>query len=118
MLEQKTGEPFHESRLLARARIKISGGKHRENPSCRPWLCRRATDRVEHALNDQGAVGDLSRIRAMIKLLGMVNAASPFTAHSKIIDGCSAVRISLSTLSAMQDGAPGQPWACCHFRMA
>lgn len=25
----------------------------------------------------------------MIKLLGMVNAASPFTAHSKIIDGCS-----------------------------
>lgn len=27
-------------------------------------------------------------------------------------------KLSLSTLSAMRDGAPGQPWACAHFRIA
>jgi len=35
------------------------------------------------------ALGDLSRISAVVKLLGMVNADPGFTAHPKVINGCS-----------------------------
>jgi enamine deaminase RidA (YjgF/YER057c/UK114 family) len=35
------------------------------------------------------AVGELSRISAVVKLLGMVNAEPDFTAHPKVINGCS-----------------------------
>lgn len=35
------------------------------------------------------ATGDLSRVRRVVKLLGMVNATPDFAAHPKVINGCS-----------------------------
>jgi len=35
------------------------------------------------------ALGDLSRIEAVVKLLGLVNATPDFTDHPKVINGCS-----------------------------
>lgn len=37
----------------------------------------------------KSAVGELSRIRAVIKLFGLVNAVEGFSQHSQVIDGCS-----------------------------
>lgn len=37
----------------------------------------------------KAALGDLSRIEAVVKLLGMVNATPDFTDHPKVINGCS-----------------------------
>lgn len=34
-------------------------------------------------------LGDLGRIRAVVKLLGMVNAARGYAEHPRVIDGCS-----------------------------
>lgn len=35
------------------------------------------------------ALGDLGRVKRVIKVLGMVNAAPDFTDHPRVIDGCS-----------------------------
>lgn len=35
------------------------------------------------------ALGDLSRVRRVVKVLGMVNAAPTFADHPKVINGCS-----------------------------
>lgn len=35
------------------------------------------------------AVGDLSRVRRIIRVFGMVNATEDFTAHPSVINGCS-----------------------------
>lgn len=35
------------------------------------------------------ALGNLSRVRRVVKLLGMVNAAPDFAGHPAVIDGCS-----------------------------
>lgn len=35
------------------------------------------------------AVGELSRISAVVKLFGMVNAEPDFAAHPQVINGCS-----------------------------
>ena len=35
------------------------------------------------------ALGDLSRVKQVVKVLGMVNAAPDFTAHTEVINGCS-----------------------------
>lgn len=37
----------------------------------------------------QDALGDLSRVRRVVKLLGMVNAAPDFADHPLVINGCS-----------------------------
>ena len=37
----------------------------------------------------KAAIGNLSRIEAVIKLLGMVNAEPDFADHPKVINGCS-----------------------------
>ena len=37
----------------------------------------------------KAALGDLSRIEAVVKLLGMVNAEPDFGDHPKVINGCS-----------------------------
>jgi enamine deaminase RidA (YjgF/YER057c/UK114 family) len=37
----------------------------------------------------KAALGELSRIRAVVKLLGMVNAEPDFADHPKVINGCS-----------------------------
>jgi enamine deaminase RidA (YjgF/YER057c/UK114 family) len=34
-------------------------------------------------------LGDLSRVKRIVKLLGMVNATSDFTDHPRVINGCS-----------------------------
>ena len=37
----------------------------------------------------KAATGDLSRVEAVVKLLGMVNAEPDFSDHPKVINGCS-----------------------------
>jgi enamine deaminase RidA (YjgF/YER057c/UK114 family) len=37
----------------------------------------------------KAALGELSRIEAVVKLLGMVNAEAEFSDHPKVINGCS-----------------------------
>ncbi len=41
------------------------------------------------------AIGDLSKVRRVIKLLGMVNAVPDFEAHPKVINGCSDLLIEV-----------------------
>jgi enamine deaminase RidA (YjgF/YER057c/UK114 family) len=41
------------------------------------------------------ALGELHRVRAVVKLLGMVNAEPTFTEHFKVIDGCSALLVDV-----------------------
>jgi enamine deaminase RidA (YjgF/YER057c/UK114 family) len=43
----------------------------------------------------KAAIGELSRIEAVIKLLGMVNAEPDFGAHPKVINGCSDVFVEV-----------------------
>ncbi|MEM7407213.1 MAG: RidA family protein [Pseudomonadota bacterium] len=37
----------------------------------------------------QAELGDLNRVKRIVKVLGMVNAAPDFGAHPKVINGCS-----------------------------
>lgn len=37
----------------------------------------------------EDALGDLSRVRRIVKLLGMINATPDFTGHPQVINGCS-----------------------------
>lgn len=41
------------------------------------------------------AVGELSRIEAVVRIIGMVNAEPTFTQHPKIIDGCSNLLVDV-----------------------
>lgn len=43
----------------------------------------------------QAALGDLSRVRRIVKLLGMVNATADFQDHPQVINGCSDLLISV-----------------------
>jgi enamine deaminase RidA (YjgF/YER057c/UK114 family) len=43
----------------------------------------------------KAAVGDLDRVEAVVKLLGMVNAAPDFTDHPKVINGCSDLLVEV-----------------------
>jgi enamine deaminase RidA (YjgF/YER057c/UK114 family) len=43
----------------------------------------------------KAAVGDLSRIEAVVKLLGMVNAEPDFADHPKVINGCSDLLVEV-----------------------
>lgn len=40
-------------------------------------------------------LGSLTRVRRIVKLLGMVNAAPGFTEHPKVINGCSDLMIAV-----------------------
>jgi len=40
------------------------------------------------------SVGELDAVEAILKVLGMVNADPAFTAHPKVIDGCSDVLVT------------------------
>ena len=42
----------------------------------------------------KSALGELSRITAVIKLFGMVNAEPDFTDHPKVINGCSDLLVA------------------------
>ena len=43
----------------------------------------------------KSAVGELSRIEAVVKLLGMVNAEPDFADHPKVINGCSDLFVEM-----------------------
>ena len=43
----------------------------------------------------KAALGDLSRIEAVVKLLGMVNAEPDFSDHPKVINGCSDLMVDV-----------------------
>lgn len=43
----------------------------------------------------QDALGDLSRVKRVVKLLGMVNATPDFTEHPKVINGCSDLMVAV-----------------------
>jgi enamine deaminase RidA (YjgF/YER057c/UK114 family) len=43
----------------------------------------------------QDAVGDLHRVRRIVKVLGMVNADPHFFAHPQVINGCSDLLVNL-----------------------
>ncbi|MCW5223064.1 RidA family protein [Verminephrobacter aporrectodeae] len=45
------------------------------------------------------ALGDLRRVRRVVKLLGMVNAAPDFDSHHKVINGCSDLFVEVFGLS-------------------
>ncbi len=41
------------------------------------------------------ALGDLGRVRRMVKLFGMVNAVPDFTDHPQVINGCSDLMVQV-----------------------
>nr|WP_255616640.1 RidA family protein [Microvirga puerhi] len=41
------------------------------------------------------ALGDLRRVKRVVKLLGMVNAAADFAEHPKVINGCSDLMVAV-----------------------
>jgi enamine deaminase RidA (YjgF/YER057c/UK114 family) len=43
----------------------------------------------------KAALGDLSRVEAVVKLLGMVNAEPDFSDHPKVINGCSDLLVDV-----------------------
>ncbi|MEY4022891.1 MAG: endoribonuclease [Pseudomonadota bacterium] len=43
----------------------------------------------------KAALGDLSRIEAVLKLLGMVNAEPDFSDHPKVVNGCSDLLVDV-----------------------
>ncbi|MBI2192327.1 MAG: RidA family protein [Planctomycetes bacterium] len=43
----------------------------------------------------KGEIGDLDRVRRVVKLLGMVNAIESFTDHPKVINGASDLLVKL-----------------------
>jgi enamine deaminase RidA (YjgF/YER057c/UK114 family) len=40
-------------------------------------------------------IGDLAKVRRVVKVLGMVNAAPDFTDHPKVINGCSDLMVAI-----------------------
>lgn len=43
----------------------------------------------------KAALGDLSRVRRVVKVLGMVNAVPDFTGHTEVINGCSDLLVQV-----------------------
>jgi enamine deaminase RidA (YjgF/YER057c/UK114 family) len=41
------------------------------------------------------ALGDLARVRRVVKILGMVNAVPTFGEHPKVINGCSDLMVAV-----------------------
>lgn len=41
------------------------------------------------------ALGDLERVRRVVKVFGMVNAVPDFTGHTEVIDGCSSLLVEV-----------------------
>ncbi len=39
----------------------------------------------------QAALGDLDRVKQLVKVMGLVNCGSDFTQHPQVINGCSAL---------------------------
>ena len=49
----------------------------------------RAANRIREAL------GDLARVRRVVKVFGMVNAHPDFTAHTEVVNGCSDLFVAV-----------------------
>mgnify|MGYP005851096897 CR=1 FL=1 len=45
--------------------------------------------------NMKAVLGDLDRVRRIVKVLGMVNAAPDFTDHPRVINGCSDLMVQV-----------------------
>ena len=43
----------------------------------------------------KAALGDLSRVRRVVKVLGMVNATPDFMQHTEVINGCSDLLVEV-----------------------
>ena len=43
----------------------------------------------------RAALGDLSRVRRVVKVLGMVNAVPDFMQHTEVINGCSDLLVEV-----------------------
>jgi enamine deaminase RidA (YjgF/YER057c/UK114 family) len=43
----------------------------------------------------KAAVGELSQVRRIVKVLGMVNAVPDFTQHTEVINGCSDLLVAV-----------------------
>ncbi len=43
----------------------------------------------------KGEIGDLSKVKRIVKVFGMVNAADDFTSHSQVINGCSDLLVEV-----------------------
>lgn len=43
----------------------------------------------------QAALGDLSRVRRVVKVLGMVNAVPDFMQHTEVVNGCSDLLVEV-----------------------
>lgn len=43
----------------------------------------------------QAALGDLSRVRRVVKVLGMVNATPDFMQHTEVVNGCSDLLVEV-----------------------
>ena len=66
--------------------------------------CEISTDEARQHARDVGlhliatmraALGDLSRVRRVVKLLGMVNAVPDFMQHTEVINGCSDLLVEV-----------------------
>jgi enamine deaminase RidA (YjgF/YER057c/UK114 family) len=81
------------------------GSPLRENPALVPKVGREisAEEARAHAhevgLNliatMKAALGELSRVRRVVKVLGMVNAVPDFTGHTEVINGCSDLLVQV-----------------------
>jgi enamine deaminase RidA (YjgF/YER057c/UK114 family) len=43
----------------------------------------------------KAALGQFDRVRQVVKVLGMVNAAPDFTMHTEVVDGCSELLVAV-----------------------
>ena len=48
-----------------------------------------------HIICSDPALGDLSRVRRVVKVLGMVNAVPDFMQHTEVINGCSDLLVEV-----------------------
>lgn len=74
------------TRLTGKAGIDVSVDSARASAQ-RVGLCLLSTIKAE--------VGDLRRVRRIVKVLGMVNSASDFTQHPSVINGFSDLMVSV-----------------------
>ncbi|MDO8386467.1 MAG: RidA family protein [Polaromonas sp.] len=81
------------------------GAPLRENPALIPKVGRElSAEEARARAHDIGlnliatmkaALGELSRVRRVVKVLGMVNAVPDFTGHTEVINGCSDLLVQV-----------------------
>ena len=81
------------------------GSPHRDSPALVPKVGREiSADEARAHAHDIGlnliatmkaALGELSRVQRVVKVLGMVNAVPDFTGHTEVINGCSDLLVQV-----------------------